>query len=417
MPADHFIARGLTDIVEDAMSSARVVALLGPRQAGKSTLASLVAVDRLGATHLTLDSAPTREAALADPDGFVARLGRCTAIDEIQRAPELLLSIKARVDSDQSPGQFLLTGSANLRRLPRVADALPGRVDYLTLWPLAQAEIEGTTGSFVDALMRNAPPEIAAAAVGVDAYAERLLTGGFPEAQRRVGPSRARFFRSYLEAIVDRDLADVGQLRRPDAVAALLRLVAARTGSLAQFERLGTELGLDGKTAKSYVETLERLFLIRVRRAWTTNLGKRQVRSPKLYLADTGLLASLIGVDRERLASDRGIAGAMLETFVTNELERQESWAVDPATLWHFREHQHEVDVVVERPNGAIVGVEVKAAATVRAADFRGLIRLRDATGAQFRSGVILYAGANTLPFGDRLWAVPLSGLWAADAS
>lgn len=406
------IPRSLAPVVRDAMSSARIVAVLGPRQSGKSTLATAVGAVELGGDHLTLDDEATREAAKADPDGLVASLGRTTVIDEIQRAPGLLLAIKARVDRDPTPGQFLLTGSANLRRLPTVADALPGRVDYLTLWPFAQSELGAGGPSLVDRLMRGEPPEIRDAPVGLDSYADRLLAGGFPEGRRRSGASRARFFRSYLDGVVDRDLADAGSLRRPEAAASLLRLIAARTGSLAQYQRLGTELGLDGKTAKGYAEALERLFLIRVRRAWTTNLGKRQVRSPKLYIADTGLLSSLIGIDRDRLRTDRGLAGALVETFVANELERSESWADDPATLWHFREQEHEVDVVAERAGGHIVGIEVKASATVRPADVRGLERLRDQTGARFRGGVVLYTGAATLPFGDRLWAVPLCGLW-----
>ncbi len=408
------IDRGLAGVVVDAMSSARVVALLGPRQAGKSTLARVLARGALSAEYLTLDDAPVRSAASADPEGFVAALGRRTVIDEVQRAPDLLLAIKSRVDRDRSAGQFLLTGSANLRRIPRVSDALPGRVDYLTLWPLAQSEIAGRRGDVLGRWFDGDIPVVTDALVGRDAYAHLLLAGGFPEARVRAGASRARFFNSYVASIVDRDVADVARVHDPSSIGTLLRLVAARSGSLARYEALGRDASLDGKTVKSHLDVLERLFLIRIRRAWHVNLGQRQVKAPKLYVSDSGLLAGLIGVDDRRLRDDGGLAGALLETFVATEFERLASWGDQPLSFWHYREDGREVDTIIEHPSGDIVGVEVKASGTVRTQDFRGLVHLRDRVGARMRAGIVVYAGQRTLPFGDRLWALPLAGLWSA---
>lgn len=406
------IVRRLADVVVDAMASARVAAMLGPRQAGKSTLARVLASGPLGAEYLTLDDEPVRSAARADPDGLVAALGRCTVIDEVQRAPELLLAIKSRVDRDRSPGQFLLTGSANLRRIPRVSDALPGRVDYLTLWPLTQGELAGGHDDALGRWFDGDIPLISDADVGRQAYADLLLAGGFPEARTRSGASRARFFNSYVESIVDRDVADVARVHDPASVGTVLRLVAARSGGLARYEALGRDAGVDGKTIKSHLDVLERLFLIRVRRSWHVNLGKRQVKAPKLYISDPGLLAALIGADERRLREDGGFAGSLLETFVATELERQASWGDQQLTFWHYRDDGREVDTIIEHPSGAIIGVEVKASATVRAQDFRGLAHLRDGVGQRLRAGIVIYAGKRTLPFGDRLWALPLTGLW-----
>jgi predicted AAA+ superfamily ATPase len=333
-------------------------------------------------------------------------------IDEIQRAPELLLAIKSRLDIDPTPGQFLLTGSANLRRIPRVADALPGRVDYLTLWPFTQGEIAGSRDGLLDHLLRGEVPNISGAPVGREAYAERLLAGGFPEAIRRAPTARRRFFDSYVGAIVERDLADVARVQDPSAMATLLRLIAARSGALARYDKLGRETGIDGKTAKAHVAALERLFLIRIRPPWHVNLGQRQVKAPKLYVADPGLLAALVGADERRVRDDGGFAGALLETFVATEIERQASWSQEPVTLWHYREGEREVDVLIERGSGELVGVEVKASGTVRAQDFRGLAHLREKLGSRLMAGVVLYAGERTLPFGDRLWALPLAALW-----
>jgi len=403
----------MADVVEEAMATARAVALLGPRQAGKSTLARVLAADRVPAEYLTLDDGPVRAAARADPEGFVAVLGRRTVIDEVQRAPELLLAIKARLDRDLSPGQFLLTGSANLRRIPTVADALPGRIDYLTLWPLTQGEVAGHREDFLERVFAGDVPRVAGAPVGRHEHAEMLLAGGFPEARLRSGTARVRFFESYVGSIVDRDVADAARVHDPASVGTLLRIVAARSGSLARYEALSRAAALDGKTVKSHLDVLDRLFLVRIRRPWHVNLGKRQVKAPKLYVSDSGLLAALIGADARRVREDDGLAGALLETFVATELERQASWASQPLTFWHYRDGEREVDTIVERPSGEIVGIEVKSSATVRDRDFSGLAHLRDRVGDRLRAGLVVYSGERTLPFGDRLWALPMSGLWS----
>lgn len=407
------IDRGLTDTVVDAMSQSRVVALLGARQAGKSTLARMLAGERLPADYITLDDEPVRSLASGDAYGFVAGLGRRTIIDEIQRVPELLLAIKSRVDRNETPGQFLLTGSANLRRIPTVADALPGRVDYLTLWPFTQGELNGRPESLIARLFARDIPAIADAPVGRGAYSEILLAGGFPAAHARASGARRRFFDSYVTSIVERDVVDTSRVQDPSSVGALLRLVAARSGSLARYDALAREAGIDGKTAKGHLAVLERLFLVRIRRPWHVNLGHRQIKAPKLYVADPGLLAALIGADERRVREDDGFAGALFETFVATELERQASWSPEPLSFWHYREDERAVDVVLERPSGEIVGIEVKASATVRARDFRGLVHMRDRLPGRLAAGAVLYAGGQTLPFGERLWALPLSALWA----
>jgi hypothetical protein len=411
-PPPPYVERAIEGTVEEAMGSARVVALLGPRQSGKSTLAMRLAAERLSADYVSLDVDPMLARAEADPMGFIADRRTPLVIDEIQRAPRLLLAIKSRVDHDDRRGQFLITGSANLSRLPTVPDALPGRVDYLSLWPFTQGEIAGRREDFLTGLLAGEVPMITDAPVGRREYAERLLAGGFPEARRRTGASRLRFFEGYVRSIVDRDVVDTSSPHDPDSVGGVLRLVAARSGSLARYEGIARDAGIDGKTAKSHIGILERLFLIRVRRSWHVNLGKREVKAPKLYVADTGLLAALIGADARRVQADGGLAGALFETFVATELERQAAWSPVPLTFWHYREREREVDVIVERPSGEIVGIEVKASASVRPRDFAGLAHLRDRLGPRLQAGIVLYTGEQTIPFGPNLWAVPLEALW-----
>ena len=409
-----YVERALAPTVIDAMGEARVVALLGPRQSGKTTLVRALASGSLAADYLTLDDEPVRSLALGDPAGFAAGLKARTVIDEVQRAPDLLLAIKSRVDRDDTPGQFLLTGSANLRRIPSIADALPGRADYLTLFPFTQGEIAGRPERFLETLLAGRAPSVSGAPTGRGPYVDRIVTGGFPEAARRSPAARTRFFNGYVESIVDRDVADAGRVRDAQSVGTLLRLVAARSGSLARYDALGRDAGIDGKTAKSHLDVLERLFLVRVRRPWHTNLGKRQVKAPKLYIADPGLMASMVGADARRVREDDGLAGALFETFVAVELERQASWMPSPISFRHYRDGEREIDIMIEAPSGEVVGIEVKAGATVRPPDFSGLTQARERLGERFRCGVVLYSGEQTLPFGDRLWAVPLAALWQA---
>lgn len=410
---NELIERHVRPLVVEALSDSRAVCLLGARQVGKSTLAKQIAGEEHPAAYITLDNAETRLAAREDPTGFVAALDGPTVIDEVQRAPDLMLAIKARLDARSDRGQFLLTGSANILTLPTIADRLPGRVDYVRLWPFSQGELAKSRETFVDRAFAADPPLIEGARIGRDAYADQVATGGFPEAQGRGSRSRERFFASYVSSIWGRDIGDVARVRDVGGLERLLGLVAARSGSLASMRGIGSELGIDHKTAAAHVSILENLFLVARLKPWHVNLGSRQVKTPKLYMTDTGLLAHLINVDAARIARDASVAGSIFETFVAMELARQLDWSDVSPSLFHYRDkQQREVDIVMELRSGEIVGIEVKTAATVSRNDFAALRYLRDRLGSRFISGIVLYTGARTLPFGERLAAVPLCGLW-----
>ena len=395
------------------MRESRAACLIGPRQAGKSTLARHLAEHGLDANVISLDTPARLAAALADPTGLIARIDRPTIIDEVQRAPELMLAIKERLDRDQSRGQFLLTGSANILTLPSIRDALPGRVEYLRLWSLSQAEIERTTPSLLESLFAGRFPEVGDAPVGRHQYVDRVTSGGFPDAYRRMPRSRAKFYESYIDSILGQDLADIAVTRSVTDVARLLRALAARSAGLLNFHAMATRLGIDDKTAKAYVEILENLMLVRRHHAWHANLGKRQITSPKAYITDSGLLAHLVGADSDRLIEDDSLAGPLFESFAVMELVREIELLPFPASIYHYRDkEQREVDAIIERHNGTLVAIEIKSGATVRKSDFRSLAYLRDRLGDRFHAGVVLYTGEATLPFGERLAAVPLSALW-----
>ena len=397
--------------VREALTDTRVVLLCGPRQSGKTTLARRIAGDTF--PFITLDDATTLAAALADPVGFLRGVDRAV-VDEIQRAPDLILAIKTAADADPRPGRFLLTGSANLMTLPRVADSLAGRMGIMRLLPLAQAELRGRRPSFLDKAFAGEIPTSGTSIVGDD-LVEVVLAGGYPEALTRSGWRRRQdWYLDYVEAILQRDIRDIARIEQLGMMPRLMRVLAGHSGQLANHSGFGAPLGMNHVTARKYVGILENLFLVHTLPPWYTNNLKRLVKSPKLHFLDAGLLAALRGITPQRLRRDRTPFGPLLETFVLGELLKLASWPDDRYTFAHFRDKgRNEVDIVIEDGRGRIVGVEVKASATVSAGDFSGLRHLAAGAGERFSSGLVLYDHDQTVPFAERMAAVPVSTLWS----
>lgn len=409
------IERHIRPLVVEALAEARVVCVLGARQVGKTTLVRSLADGDYPARYVSLDDPAALDLARTDPSGFVAVPDRLV-IDEVQRAPDLLLAIKRVVDSDPTRGRFLLTGSANILTLPQIADALPGRVDYLTLWPLSQGELEGARSSFLDRLFAGEVSQLRGADVGRQAYAERIVRGGFPEAVGSSGARRRRFFSGYVDSILGREVGELAMVKDSEVAGRVLRLTAARSAALANLTAIGRELGIDRKTVGNHLRALEQLFLVIRLPAWHANLGHRVVRTAKLHLADSGMLCSLIGTDADRLVGEGNLAGSVFESFAINEVVRLASVSeLGPLlTMHHYRDQRgHEVDLVVEHSGGDVAGIEIKASATPRLRDAAGLELLRERLGKRFRAGLVLHLGPDTIPLGDRISAVPLAALWS----
>jgi len=410
--AEIFVRHAQSSVL-DALADTRVVFIGGARQVGKSTLARGVARGGRPAEEFSLDRRATRETALADPEGFVAGLNGPVLIDEIQRAPDLLLAIKDAVDRDLTPGQFLLTGSANVITARKVKDALTGRMETIPLWPLAQSEIHGTDANLVDALFAGEPPRIAGAVVGRGAFVEIVAAGGYPEARLRSGRRRVQWFASYLDTTLDRDLRDISDARKLDEIPRLLRLLASQAANVLSYRAVASKLDLTHDTVREYVGLLQTIFLVRLLPAWRPGIGAREAHAPKAYLIDSGLLAHLLGADERRIAADDQVTGKVLENFVVIEVLKHADWARTDTRAYHYRQREEEVDLVLESRAGEIAAIEVKAAASVGRRDIRAMEKLRDANGERFRAGIVLCTCAQTIPLGKRLWAVPISGLWA----
>ncbi len=432
-------SRHIGPLLRSMLGEFRIVYVTGPRQSGKTTLARSVGTE-LGMRYLTLDDPVTRAAAASDPHGFVRSLEpRPAVLDEFQRVPELVGAIKEASDRRASApfsahasaaprkGLFLLTGSADIFRSARTQEALPGHMARLELFPLSTAEIRGARRNLIDLLLEGdfSPSRPGARdhpAPTRERIAERILLGGYPEVQGMSRRARGAWFSSYTEGRLFKDFDTLYSARGDyhSRIRALAPYLAGLSGNLVKYANLANDLELNDKLAKSYVEVLELLFLVRRVPAYRKNLARRTaVRMPKLHFVDTGLASHLLGLRTEARLLASHHYGALLETLLFMECAKHVGWAEEEVGLYHFRDkRKREVDIVLERPDGRIVGVEVKASATVRRRDFGGLAALAESAGNAFERGVIFHAGTQALPFRQgrtRLYALPLG--WVVPAT
>lgn len=402
------LSRNIQEFTIDALKDSPVVLISGARQTGKSTLVQMLRPNR---RHLTLDDPAVLAAAKTDPFGFISHQAGNVCLDEVQRAPELFLAIKAEVDKNRTPGRFLLTGSANVLLLPQMADSLAGRMEIIELWPLSQSEISQRPFDLIEQLFTgsfNTNYEF-----NRSNFIERLVKGGYPEVQHRESERRREaWFDSYLATILQRDVRDLANIDGLTELPKLMQLLAARNGGLLNMAELSRSSGIAQTTLKRYLTLLETLFLIRLVPAWSSNLGKRLQKSPKIFLSDYGMTAHLQGLSASGLQKEYGLPGDLVESFVHAELVKHQTWSSLRTNLMHYRTTTGvEVDFILENRQRELVGVEVKAAATVTGKDFNGLRHLRDTTPKQFKRGVLLYTGGQTVQFDEQLIAVPMGSL------
>jgi hypothetical protein len=412
MVAERYYPRFAELRLKESLADTPVVLIHGPRQCGKTTLAQRLGA-KAGYAYKSFDDAVTLAAARSDPIGFVADLPAKCILDEVQRAPGIFSSLKIAVDANRAPGRFLLTGSANVLLVPALSDSLAGRMGIQRLYPLAQSEMAGHPPHFLDTLFGGRFSARKRPRLGRE-LAGRIADGGYPAALGRgTARRRAAWYRDYVETMVQRDVRDLARIASLDTLPRLLKLAAGQTARLINISDLGAPLQLSRPTIRDYVTLLEGVFLLEEVPPWHSNRLSRLIKTPKLHVGDTGIASAVLNRDAAALWEDRALLGQMLETFVYQELRRQASWQEDEFRFHHFRDRDgFEVDLVLERPGGELAGVEVKAGATVTAADFRGLQKLKDGTGKHFRAGIVLYDGEVAASFGEGLYAVPLSELW-----
>jgi uncharacterized protein len=408
-----YLKRHLEGALAEALADTPVVCILGPRQCGKSTLALHAAPDR---TYVSLDDPNSYQLASLDPKGFIGELPEYVTIDEVQRVPELTLAIKQSVDANRKPGRFLLTGSADLLQLPRLSDSLAGRMEWIELQPLSEAEKEGTDGRFLEQWLNGEMKTEISASVPPRAsiLPGRLIAGGYPEAFRRQ-PARAHQWQEqYVRSIIERDIHDISQVRDGEEVGRFLEYLSHQTAQLLNITETAKALGHTRATVEKYLSILEKLYLLRRLPAWHRNVQKRLVKTPKIHVRDSGLAAALSGITESAWTNDRGAFGHLLESFIVQQVGIQAGRLKSKIRLWHYRDKDKvEVDCVLTQGRRTW-GVEVKASASVDSSDTKGLRRLAEQAGNDFEGGIVLYDGESMLPL-DRelkLYAVPISKFW-----
>lgn len=403
--------RHIKSDLKKALLRSPVVILNGARQVGKSTLALEIQLEDPQYTYLTLDDDIVYLAAKTDPMGFIAGLQKPAIIDEVQRVPEIFRAIKRDVDLHRKPGRYLLTGSANPLLIPKLGDSLAGRMEVINLMPLSQGEILGIEEQFIDRLFNkqlvNAP------LLTKEQLYDKALVGGYPSIQNTTQETRQRWMQAYINSVLYRDIKDLAQIEKLTQLPNILKVLATRAGNLLNVAEISRELKMVDKTLHRYIALLETIFLISIQLPWSNNTTTRFIKSPKVYLVDSGLLAFLFNVNEENIAQEDNARGKIIENFVVGELQKQATWSSHWPKLYHYRTSSgDEVDVVLEDKSGKIIGIEVKGSTQVTPNDFKGMRSLQEKAGNKFIMGVVLYAGSQIVPFGETLFAMPISSLW-----
>ena len=406
------VRRHLQGLVLKSLADFPVVLITGARQVGKSTLAQALITSKWPATYLTLDNRTVLDAALTDPEGFLAANPTPLIIDEVQRAPDLLRAIKRRVDRDRKSGQFLLTGSANLMTLRTVSESLAGRVALHRLFPFSLAERLGrNTASFLLKLFDTDSPSKRLMRKSAPLHfdlADTILRGGYPPASLMRPPaSRRRWFDSYRQTYLERDLRDISNIEHLTDFGRLLVLTAVRSGQTLNVADLSRELGLPHMTVRRYLDLLALTYQISLVPAYTTNVGLRLVKTPKLYFTDTGLACYLSGASDWNALVRQGRLGPMLETWVADELVKWIAVQEEDFRLYFWRTHSgQEVDFLLARGED-MIAIEVKAARHVERRDLVGIEACEQALGKRIRFSLVLYGGHELVALGPRRRAVP----------
>lgn len=412
MKKTEFVSRNISQLLNDALGRSPVVLLTGARQTGKTTLVQELSKNG-EYSYRTFDNLSFLAAAQNDPQGFIDELDLPVILDEVQRVPEIFLPIKMAVDSNRRPGMFLLTSSANPLLLPRLGDSLAGRMEVINLFPFSQGEFYGRKETFLDLVFSQQIKKLNPSAIRKDEIAQKLVIGGYPPVKGFDEKGRLAWFESYLTTILQRDVKDLANIEGLTQLPNLLALIASRAGSLFNGSELARSSGISLTTLNRYLVLLQALFMVLFLPPWSKNLGKRLVKSPKVYLIDSGILLHLLRAKEEKILFDEKLFGHLFENFVVTELFKQATWSQNSVKLFHYRTTTRiEVDLLAEDNAGKIVGIEIKSSKTVTANDFRGLKYLKESTGENFACGMVLYTGSDIVPFGGGLYAVPVSCLW-----
>lgn len=411
--AASYVRRAVDVLLDEMLAAFSAISLVGPRAAGKTTTAV-----RRGGTVLRLDRPNVRTAIAADPDAMLQGLPEPVVIDEWQEAPDVLGAVKRSVDDDPRPGRFILTGSVRAAMENRLWPGT-GRILQVPMYGFSVRELRGRAAgaTFIDRVAGGGVSAVRAHGeeLNIRGYLDLMLEGSFPEpALRTPSAARGRWFDGYVEQMITRDVPAVAPRRDPELIRRYLSALAVNSAGLVAEESLREAAGVNAKTAREYQALFQRIFVLDLVPAWFSNQIKRLVKMPKRYLVDPALVASVLGLGHDAILYGPDMLGRLLDTFVAAQLRAELAVSGLNPRLYHLREEhgRREIDLIIETASGLLIGIEIKASATVTSSDARHLAWLRDEIGDAFAAGIVLHTGPYVFPLGDRLVAAPVSALW-----
>ena len=407
--------RNILNQLNATLEESPVVFIRGARQSGKTTLIENICQTQ-GYSYNTFDDLFSQGNAEKDPSGFIENLKKPAAIDEVQRVPQIFLPMKKDVDEHRLPGRYLLTGSVNPLRVPNLGDSLAGRMQFIQLWPLSQGEIRGLKEGFIDYIFKEGKIDFPSTEISKDELLNIVIKGGFPDLQR-IEDERKRqsWCHGYISTVLEKDIMDLAKIEHLRSMPNILVTLANRLSCTLNEKDVARTVGLPSTTTQRYMQLLQNTYMIELLPAWSRNLEKRMMKSPKVYFVDTALLLHILRFNEERLKEDQKMWGHVVENFVLVEVLKQLNWSEVIAKAYHYRTHDgsEEVDIVLESSSGKIVGIEITSSPKITSDDFNSLRKLQEMVGKNFVRGIILYTGEKSYSAGVNLNAIPISTLWS----
>ena len=400
-----YIKRAIADEIKEYMKSFPVLLISGARQVGKSTLALNLDIPN----YITLDDINIYESARNDPKGFIEHCKKLIVIDEVQRVPILLLAIKEFVDKDRTNGQFVLTGSANLKGFKDISDSLAGRIGIVELYPLSQKELSHSDENLIDILSGDIS-HLALKKYDNDGLSEKIINGGYPEITK-ISSEKSKYlwFSSYIRTYIESDAKEIGNIRNMDKFITMYRLCMLRSDNIFNKNELCLESGLDNKTFDSYFSVLEHTYQIQKLQPYFNNALKRLIKTPKIFATDTGVLAHLLQISSAQELANSPYKGAIYETFVFDELLKANTSSKKRANIYYYRtSDQKEIDFILEI-SGKLIAIEVKSSKTISKDDFKHIYHLKENLQSKFDKGIVFYTGDRAVKLDDDMFALPFS--------
>jgi predicted AAA+ superfamily ATPase len=412
-----YIDRNITDIIYELLEDFKIVSINGPRQTGKTTLSKKIA-QALGMKYYTFDNESTLNSAKNDPVNFIKYISNTPCvIDEIQLVPQIVSALKMCVDNNNQNGMFLLTGSADLFKMGDIKESLAGRMVSVNLFTLSSYEMQNKKENIIDNLFSKSIIKSRYNKEDFKTTIEKIVRGGYPAVYQKSARSRESWFESYIEARIQKDLSLIKRLTNDNKsqINRLIKILGANTSNILKYSSIAKHLNIKDMTVKSDIEILQALYLVKRVNPYFTNKGKREIKAPKIQFIDTGLVSYLLDVDVDTLIlSQRTVLGNLIENYVYSELLKHTTYSSKSTKIYHYRDGDFEVDLVLEQNNGNIIGIEVKSTATIKSSDLRGLVKLAQNSSDSFICGYIFYGGNEILPIskdGYDFWMIPLSVL------